>query len=381
MVMRTLLELLSCSTELRKVANSHGGEYAGPCPWCGGEDRFRVWPHADRPHYWCRQCGRKGDAIQFLREREGLTFRQACERLGQPLPEATRRPLPPKGPPLATAPSQAWQTRARAFADQCEQTLWSPCGRPVLAYLHARGLHHDTLRAAHVGYHPEPRQEPREAWDLAPDPEHQQVWLPGGIIFPWFVGVELWKVTVRREGEGLPKPKRYLSLPGGGNPLYRIDTVRPSQPVMLVEGTLDAFSIAQEAGDLIAAVAASTTWGRLERWIGRLALALVVLLSFDADEAGDTAAAWWRKALGPRAKRWQPYWDDPNAMFQDGADLRTWVREGLGGEPRWWRELARWPEDRQEQWAERASIIELDGGLTRDNAEGQAFALLMRQAD
>ncbi|WP_342452329.1 primase-helicase zinc-binding domain-containing protein [Desulfovibrio desulfuricans] len=41
-------------------------EFAGPCPECGGEDRFIVWP--DKPNgggYWCRGCGRQGDAIQY----------------------------------------------------------------------------------------------------------------------------------------------------------------------------------------------------------------------------------------------------------------------------------------------------------------------------
>ena len=55
-----LVDLIGRDTTLRKVASTHGGEYAGPCPWCGGEDRFRVWPYADRPGYWCRQCGKNG---------------------------------------------------------------------------------------------------------------------------------------------------------------------------------------------------------------------------------------------------------------------------------------------------------------------------------
>ena len=63
-------------------------------------------------------------------------------------------------------------------------------------------------------------------------------------------------------------------------------------------------------------------------------------------------------------------------MLQDGADLRTWVREGLGMHPKWWRELARWPEERQEWWAERAAIMEVEGGLSRDEAERQAFERL-----
>ena len=38
-------------------------EWAGPCPKCGGEDRFRVWPEAGNSgtgSFWCRQCGWKG---------------------------------------------------------------------------------------------------------------------------------------------------------------------------------------------------------------------------------------------------------------------------------------------------------------------------------
>ena len=116
--------------------------------------------------------------------------------------------------------------------------------------------------------------------------------------------------------------------------------------------------------------------GRVERWIRQLALSSKVLLMFDADEGGEKAAAWWLKVLGLRAKRWRPYWDDPNAMLQDRADLRTWVREGLGTNPKWWRELARWPEDRRELWAERAAIMEVEGGLSRDGAEREAFERL-----
>ncbi|MDI3341884.1 MAG: primase-helicase zinc-binding domain-containing protein [Sphaerobacter sp.] len=41
-------------------------EYAGPCPWCGGRDRFRVWRGRDSG-YWCRRCGVAGDVIALVR--------------------------------------------------------------------------------------------------------------------------------------------------------------------------------------------------------------------------------------------------------------------------------------------------------------------------
>jgi len=207
--------------------------------------------------------------------------------------------------------------------------------------------------------------------------DHRKIHLLQGIVFPWQVGSEVWKVTFRREGKNIPKEERYRPIAGGGKPLYQLNGLRPNAAAMLVEGELDALSVTQEAGDLLAVVAiGSTAGGRLERWIGRLALCSIVLVAFDADPAGDKASAWWRQALGPQAKRWRPYWDDSSAMLQSGVDLRTWIREGLGSQASWWREMAGWLEDRREHWGERAAILEFDGGFVRDDAERQAFALL-----
>lgn len=44
-----------------ELSHQTRGEYAGRCPWCGGEDRFHVW---EKGNYWCRpgpgHCGRQG---------------------------------------------------------------------------------------------------------------------------------------------------------------------------------------------------------------------------------------------------------------------------------------------------------------------------------
>jgi DNA primase len=370
-----LLDLVSRDTLLHKVAATHGDEYAGPCPWCGGRDRFRVWPYAEKPRYWCQQCGKQGDAIQYLRGREGLTFRQACERLGEPLPERSGQRSTLRPPPLAISPSLTWQTRAHDFIEACERALWTPAGAQARAYLRQRGFIDETIRAARLGYHVAERWESPACWGLPTD--HKKIHLLQGIVFPWRVGSEVWRVTFRRDGNDIPKEERYRPVAGGGKTLYQINALRPNAPVMLVEWEFDALSVTQEAGDLLAVVATgSTSGGRLERWIGRLALCSIVLVSFDADAAGEEAAAWWLKALGPRAKRWRAYWSDANAMLRTGVDLRTWIREGLGGEPRWWREVASWPDDRREEWAERACIMETDGALSRDDAEMEAFRLM-----
>jgi DNA primase len=271
-------------------------------------------------------------------------------------------------------PNSAWQTRARAFIERCEHTLWSPAGTQALAYLHRRGLTDETIREARLGYQATARWEAPGPWGLPTD--HKKIHLLQGIVFPWLVGSEVWRVTFRHAGDDIPKEERYRPIAGGGKPLYELNGLRPNAAAMLVEGELDALSVAQEAGDLLAVVATgSTAGGRLERWMGRLALCSIVLVSFDADAAGDEAAAWWLKALGLRAKRWRPYWGDPNAMLQGGVDLRTWVREGLGQGPHWWRDLAVWPDERRDGWAERAAILEVDAGFLRHEAELMAYLI------
>ncbi|MGQ9689401.1 MAG: CHC2 zinc finger domain-containing protein, partial [Desulfobaccales bacterium] len=69
----------------KKVASTGGGEYAGPCPFCrDGKDRFRVWPEqGEGGRWWCRQCGKSGDVIQYLRDIRGLSFREACAHVGK----------------------------------------------------------------------------------------------------------------------------------------------------------------------------------------------------------------------------------------------------------------------------------------------------------
>ena len=330
----------------------------------------------EKPGYWCRRCGKKGDGIQYLRDHDGLSFAEACDRLGIPLRDSSRQTRVPEPPRFSSPPGPAWQAQARQFTQACEDMLWTPVGTKALNYLHQRGLRDETIRAARIGYHPAERLVPREIWGLgAGSNPNKRLWLPRGIVFPWWVGHELWRVVIRRVGDQAPKHNKYVSVSGGGKALYRVETLRPNAPAMLVGGVLDAVAIAQEAADLVAVVAAgSTTGGRWERWVGRLALASLVLVAFDADPAGAQAAAWWQKALGARARCWRPYWDDPSAMLQGGADVRTWIREGLAEEPRWWRELARWPEQRRELWEERAAIMKIDGGLVRNDAERAAFA-------
>lgn len=71
-------------------STSHHKRESGPCPWCGGEDRFVVFVDDgdyNKGAYHCFQnpgngCKRGGDAIEFLRKYHEMSFPEAVRALG-----------------------------------------------------------------------------------------------------------------------------------------------------------------------------------------------------------------------------------------------------------------------------------------------------------
>ena len=60
------------------VFNGQAGktERCGPCPKCGGEDRFAV--NTKKQVFNCRGCGARGDTIAFVQFLDDCDFAQAC---------------------------------------------------------------------------------------------------------------------------------------------------------------------------------------------------------------------------------------------------------------------------------------------------------------
>lgn len=85
-VLMLVEEFTSQGLHPKRVSAIHGGEYVCPCPECGGEDRFHIWPNREAKNctgvYWCRQCDCHGDAIQYCRDYLDLSFRDAIEYVG-----------------------------------------------------------------------------------------------------------------------------------------------------------------------------------------------------------------------------------------------------------------------------------------------------------
>ena len=148
-----LVALVGEQVELKKA----GGAHKGLCPFHNEKSpSFQVRPQVNR---WnCFGCQRYGDAIAFLQEHQGLSFREALEQLAAragiaipedaPSPEERRRQSTRERLHRATAEAAALY----------RQLLASSEGDAARAYLAGRGIHAEAIESFGLGLAP-------DAWD------------------------------------------------------------------------------------------------------------------------------------------------------------------------------------------------------------------------
>ncbi len=309
---------------LRQVASTHGGEYAGPCPWCGGRDRFRAWPESGR--WWCRQCGRQGDVIQYLRDMRGMTFKDAVKLVGKDPDQGTMRQGNRKAEPRKSSiPPTPWKERATRFMEGARETLTG-----AMPFLKARGITRKTAEAAGLGWNPRDVYERREIWGLPgerrKDGRQRQLWLPAGLVIPLIRDRRVLRVRIRRP-EGDP---RYVVVSGSYmGPMLWTTQIRLA---VIVESELDGLLIRQEAGDKMNVVALGSAQTRPdEATVALLREMDILLIALDFDEAGGKEAwRWWRKAYPETVVRWPvPEGKDPGDYFKSGGSIRAWLSAGF----------------------------------------------------
>ena len=298
-----LLALIGGATLLKRVASSQGGEYAGPCPMCGGKDRFRVQPKRGR--WLCRRCtGKWGDAIALHRALHHSTFEEAVRALCGGDPACARRRAARKtravedAPDVSEPPPPAWQSRARDVIAQAQGQLWARTrgAAEVRHWLHRqRGLGRSLLKVWQIGWLSQPLREPAQWWGLPTD--EVPVYLAAGVLIPCVVDHAVWYLKVRRL-EPAADPK-YVQLRGSRPALYLADTFSPAtRLVALTEGEFDALLLwqalrARRCPQPIGVATFGSATNRLrDPWTGRLTGKKLLTL-YDNDEAGRAATAWW----------------------------------------------------------------------------------------
>jgi len=347
-----ILDIMDASNLRRKTPS----ELAGPCPKCGGTDRFIIQPEKGRTgRYWCRQCGIKGDAIQYLRDFKNMGYREACDVLSVRPKSSNNSSFSARGttapqwePRRLEKPKAAWQHKAILFAEQAVKNLnveipksspivWKNEAVKVRQWLmQGRGLSEETIRKAGLGWNPRDFFPTRKSWGL-PDKESEEkittkMYLPQGLVIPYRQAGIISRIKIRRSNPG--DGSRYILLSGSetGPMVLQSETAKT---VIIVESELDALLIQEKAGNLVTSIALGNAQIRPDMITDQLLKqAKTILVSLDSDQAGVKESwQWWAKHY-PNSKRWPPVkGKDPGEMYLAGVDLRIWVEAGLLNPP------------------------------------------------
>lgn len=368
-----VLELLqSHGITPKKKAGTHGGEYASPCPSCGGRDRFLCWPEQGEHGTWyCRGCDKGGDAIEFLRVFDDLTFAEACQRLGVSR-EYSRKPLSvprsKSGPEAFTpkvheSPQELWQGKAaELLAYAHKQLLNSPA---ELARLAARGLPREAVERFRLGWLPGERNKntgqiadcyyrARAAWGLPEvlndKGEPKKLWIPRGLVIPALgPSGDVLRLRIRRpdaDRERFLPDMKFSVVPGSFmGPLLLVPAAGACQTgsvraFVVQESELDGMAClfaAERAGLPVGSLSVGTNRGKPDATAHAMlteSVAILVALDFDPPDAkgkrpGAQGFTWWREQYR-QSERW------PSAIGKDvgegvsqGMDIAAWLRAGL----------------------------------------------------
>jgi len=114
------------------VCESFLDNKAGPCPLCGGKDRFRWDDYEDNGNYFCNQCG-SGNGFKLLIELHNWTFREAAAEVDKIVNGYTDIQAPNKKP-------IDFEKRKESIDKIIQSSKLSIPGDPVFEYLTNRGL-------------------------------------------------------------------------------------------------------------------------------------------------------------------------------------------------------------------------------------------------
>jgi len=322
--LKTKINLLDLVGGLKKVANTGGGEYAGPCPFCGGNDRFRVQPASN---IWlCRHCtdGRWRDLVDFIALRDNVDLAEAARIIsGGSLPatfpvsrEAGKLKYYPYDPP-----DDDWQNNAREAIVICEGNLYSDQGERALEYLHKRGLTDDTIKAFRLGY--------------SPGAEIAGLWISQGITIPAIINGVVWYVKIRTNGAA-DKPKYLLVKGSKPAAIFNGDSLVKKPFCLIVEGEFNAMIAWQQTQDIndicgIGSMGSAGNRPDLVKWGPYLLGRKAILALYDDDQAGESGAVALFETLGDRVKftAIPEGVGDLNDWHLKGGDIRHWLAQEI----------------------------------------------------
>jgi DNA polymerase I-like protein with 3'-5' exonuclease and polymerase domains len=334
----TILELM----EQDKIkgnwtTSTYGKKYESPCPACGGNNRFHVWPDQEEGgQFWCRRCGKSGNVIGYLMYFRGMSYEQAFTISGiSPHRSLRGRNITVNQAALKVLhndqPGVQWHLQSRGFLKGSIKYLWDSRYIVFRNWLNIdRGLKEETIRSANLGWSPLDWYTERKNWGLPEkikdDGTESKLWIPAGLVIPCFHSGELQRLRIRRHN--ITEGNRYYVLPGSSS----IPMILGDRDIfIIVESELDALLLWQETGDLVGVIALGSALIRPDEEISKmLHHSKKILISLDNDKAGAKESWQWWLSRFPNAIRWPVILGkDPAEAYINKLNLRDWVTAGI----------------------------------------------------
>lgn len=289
----------------RLSLTKEGKEYLASCVFHAEKTpSMKIYLHDGIWLFKCFGCNASGNAIQFVQEKDGITFKEAIakvqEEVGDSSWEAAKDHVDRVfQPPVAE--EKEYRTLALAQIAPLERNLASNAAAKT--WLDGRGIALETAKRLHLGF----KQDLGSlAHGLAPE-----VIAGGWIAFPCIEGDVIKGIKYRSLAI-----KTFRKQPNMATTLYNLDDIDPLEPVYLCEGEPDCAVLVQAGFRAVSLPSASTNVTAEMR--DQLMAADSVILAGDCDGGVGSAIMerLWRD-LGDRAYllKWPAGKKDANQTF------------------------------------------------------------------
>jgi putative DNA primase/helicase len=100
----------------------------GPCPMCGGKDRFRFDDREGKGTWICNRCG-SGDGAELVKRVKGVVYKEAAKMIEAVTGIAKLDPPKPRGEPDRAKLNRVWdEAKPITIQDEVGQYLKLRCG-------------------------------------------------------------------------------------------------------------------------------------------------------------------------------------------------------------------------------------------------------------
>lgn len=255
------------------------------CPVCGngrGRDGDGIMRKPGSDFYHCFKCGFHDDVFGLIGEFFSLPdFKEQLAKAEEIYGAKGGEITPPKAPKAAPEPEKEVLEDQTAKFRAWSKALNEP-GNPGLAYMQARGLSLETLNLFSVGYASTWKHPKTE--NLSKVPTSPRVIIPTS---PYsYLARDIRNPESLKDSE-----KRYTKSKVGRVRLFNAGALKDAkETVFVVEGEIDAMSIA-EAGGLAVGLGSASNVRVLVEEVKKHKPAMGIVILPDNDEAGKSSAA------------------------------------------------------------------------------------------